>query len=79
MDSLLSSSPWNVDPGLLPVPWKQDLAEPPSRPLKLAFIFDDGIVKPQPPVERATRELAEKLKRAGHEGVYLPPKVYEPC
>lgn len=69
MDSLLSSDPWNVDPQLLPVPWRKELAEPPQRPLKLAFIFDDGMVKPQPPVQRAAREMAEKLRNAGHEGM----------
>jgi amidase len=67
METLLESQPWDVDPGLLPIPWRKELTVPPSRPLKLAFIFDDGLVRCQPPVERATRLLADKLKAAGHE------------
>ncbi|KAK7706765.1 hypothetical protein SLS57_009575 [Botryosphaeria dothidea] len=67
LDSYLSTSPWDVDPRIFPVPWRKELAEPPKAPLKLAFIFDDGVVKPQPPVARAIREVADKLKAAGHE------------
>lgn len=67
MDTLLSSEPWDLDPGLLPVPWRRELAEISQKPLKLAFIFDDGVVKPQPPVERAAREIYKKLENAGHE------------
>lgn len=68
MDSSLGASPWNADPRIFPIPWRKELAAPPQRPLKLAFIFDDGFVKPQPPVARAIREAADKLKAAGHEG-----------
>lgn len=68
MDSWLGTSPWNADPRIFPIPWRKELAAPPQRPLKLAFIFDDGFVKPQPPVARAIREAADKLKAAGHEG-----------
>jgi len=75
MQTLLSSEPWTVDPHLLPVPWRYELAQPPSRPLKLAFIYDDGVIKPQPPVERAARETAEKLKKAGHEGTLQTPRL----
>lgn len=67
-EALCNSEPWNIDPGLLPIPWRTNIATPPSRPLKLGFIFDDGITKCQPPIERITRELAAKLKDAGHEG-----------
>jgi amidase len=69
-ESLLDSQPWNVDPGLLPIPWSYEVAKKPKRRLKLAFIVDDGIIKPQPPVERITRKTAEKLRAAGHEGMF---------
>ncbi|KAL1636819.1 hypothetical protein SLS56_000912 [Neofusicoccum ribis] len=69
--------PWNVDPRLFPVPWRKELAELPKKPLKLAFIFDDGVVKPQPPVARAIREAAEKLKAAGHEVVEWDTSLHE--
>lgn len=71
METLSDSEPWNVDPQLYPIPWRHELAMPPRRPLKLAFVFDDGVVKPQPPVERVVRELAAKLKSASHKGIFL--------
>lgn len=37
--------------------------------LKLAVLWDDGMVRPTPPVRRALRETVEKLRRAGHEVV----------
>ncbi|PYH97800.1 amidase signature enzyme [Aspergillus ellipticus CBS 707.79] len=67
MQSLLDSDPWTVDPGCLPIPWRKELAEKPTRKLRLGIIYDDGVVKPQPPVARAMRETAEKLVDAGHE------------
>ncbi len=74
MQSLLDSSPWNLDPGCIPIPWRKDMAALPTKKLKLGIIYDDGIVRPQPPVMRAMRETAQKLKDAGHEGtvsIYL--------
>lgn len=67
-ESLLDSEPWNIDPGLLPIPWRRHMAEMPTRSLKLGFIFDDGITKCQPPIERLARGMAARLMAAGHEG-----------
>jgi Asp-tRNA(Asn)/Glu-tRNA(Gln) amidotransferase A subunit family amidase len=69
MDALLASEPWNRDPQLLPIPWRQELTIPPRRPLRLAFVHDDGVIKPQPPIERAVRETAANLAQAGHIGI----------
>jgi len=76
MESLSSSEPWNIDPQLCPIPWRHELAKPPQRPLKLAFIFDDGVIKPQPPVERVIHEVATKLKAAGHEVTEWDPSSH---
>ena len=70
MQSLLDSNPWNIDPGCIPIPWRKELAAKPTGKLRLGIVYDDGVVKPQPPIARAMREVAEKLKEAGHEGVY---------
>ncbi|KAJ5254159.1 hypothetical protein N7524_011339 [Penicillium chrysogenum] len=68
MESLLASSPWNVDPNVVPIPWRKELAIPPAnRKLRLGVVFDDGVVKPQPPVARAMRETVDALRAAGHE------------
>ena len=74
MENLLGSQPWNIDPGCIPIPWRKELATPPSRKLKLGFVFDDGMVRPQPPVARALRETASKLAAAGHEGMTMSSK-----
>jgi amidase len=72
MESLIDSEPWNHDYYTVPIPWRRYLAQIPDRPLKVAFLYDDGVVKPQPPVARALREVADRLRAAGHEGKYLP-------
>lgn len=72
MESMLDSQPWNIDPGCVPIPWRKELAAQPTRKLKLAFVFDDGVVRPQPPVARALRETAAKLAAAGHESTSRP-------
>lgn len=73
MASLSDSAPWDVDPGCIPIPWRRELASKPEegKKLKLGIVYDDGVVRPQPPVARAMREVAKKLVDAGHEGSYL--------
>lgn len=71
MESLIASSPWSLDPTAVPIPWRKELATPPAnRKLRLGVVFDDGVVKPQPPVARAMRETVDALRAAGHEGIY---------
>ncbi|KAL4890628.1 amidase signature domain-containing protein [Aspergillus ambiguus] len=67
MQSLLDKEPWEVDPGCIPIPWRKEMAAIPKRKLRLGIISDDGIVKPQPPVTRALRDVGRKLAEAGHE------------
>ena len=71
MEALMERKPWEIHPRLLPIPWRKEWAKKPEGKLKVAFIFDDGIVRPQPPVTRAVVSVAEKLKKAGHEGKHL--------
>ena len=40
---------------------------PPQRPLKLAYILDDGLILPQPPIQRAVNDTVNALRSAGHE------------
>lgn len=70
MESLLASNPWDIDPTAIPIPWRKELAAPPKdRKLRVGVVFDDGVVKPQPPVARAMRETVQALRAAGHEGM----------
>ena len=69
MDAYLSQSPWLTDPGILPIPWRREVVSEyasPNKKLRIAYILDDNIVKPQPPVTRAVKTTVERLEAAGH-------------
>ncbi|KAL2857734.1 amidase signature domain-containing protein [Aspergillus pseudoustus] len=64
--TIISQQPWRQDPKCLPIPWRPvEMKQKTS--LKIAILWNDGIVTPTPPVSRALRETVEKLKAAGHE------------
>lgn len=72
MKSYLSCQPWERDPAVLPIPWRENLVDEissGSKKLKIGYIVDDGAVLPQPPIQRAVLETVEKLRAAGHEVV----------
>ncbi|PYH41191.1 putative acetamidase [Aspergillus saccharolyticus JOP 1030-1] len=77
MHALLASEPWTLDPGCVPIPWRTELAAKPARKLRVGIIHDDGVVKPQPPIARAMREVEQKLKDAGHEVIPYPTTLHE--
>ncbi|KAJ4292734.1 hypothetical protein N0V90_009397 [Kalmusia sp. IMI 367209] len=62
--AVVDAQPWLVDPKVLPIPWRS--VEHKST-LKIAVLWNDGLVVPTPPVTRALKETVEKLKAAGHE------------
>lgn len=49
----------------MPFPWKEEDASK-GKKLKVAVLWDDGVVKPHPPVLRALNEVVEKLKAKGN-------------
>jgi amidase len=58
--TLIDAKPWLHDPALLPFPWKEeDFFQ--GRKIKVAVIWDDGVVKPHPPVTRALKQVVDKL------------------
>ncbi|KAL2855518.1 amidase signature domain-containing protein [Aspergillus pseudoustus] len=62
------SRPWDCDPRCPPLPWNGAVFEDiQSRRMVIGLILDDGVVKVHPPIERALRELVNKLEKAGHE------------
>lgn len=63
-----NSEPWEFDPKCAPLPWNETIfQEVQTRPLVIGLILEDGVVKVHPPIERALRDLAPKLKEQGHE------------
>jgi Asp-tRNA(Asn)/Glu-tRNA(Gln) amidotransferase A subunit family amidase len=62
--TLVDAKPWYKEPSLLPFPWKEENAFQ-GKKLKVAILWDDGVVKPHPPVTRALKSVVEKLKSTG--------------
>jgi amidase len=70
METIIGAKPWLRQPSLLPFPWKDEeelVVREGMGSLKVAVLWDDGVVKPHPPVLRALRTVVEGLK--GVEGV----------
>ncbi|KAI0348296.1 amidase [Trametopsis cervina] len=72
---MLEYNPWLVEPSLLEIPWKQDVADGLHTPKKLCFaiLWDDGVVLPHPPVLDALKRTKEALLKAGHQVVNWKP------
>lgn len=70
---VMDSNPWDQEPSLIEIPWRT-----PSMPekLKIAVMWDDGVVLPHPPVRRALEEAVQILKSHGHTIVDWDPKYH---
>lgn len=64
--------PWVADCTTFPLPWKK-VDKPKPESLTIAIMYDDGIVKPTPPIARALKTVAEKLQAAGVKVVTFEP------
>ncbi|MCJ1375386.1 hypothetical protein MMC20_006621 [Loxospora ochrophaea] len=66
MKTIIDTKPWLVEASLLPFEWKggekQLCKTSGKKKLKVGVLWNDGIVKPHPPVIRALKEITEKLK-----------------
>lgn len=64
--TIIDQKSWLKEPSLLPFPWRDNVSyltrSDGKKRLKVAVLWDDGIVKPHPSVVRALKEVAEKLK-----------------
>lgn len=77
MESYLSTSPWEKDQQLIPLPWRKQEPTVPEK-TTIAIYLDDGVVKPHPPNVRALKEATTKLKDAGFNVVIWDAhRVYE--
>ena len=79
--AVIDAGPWDQDPKCCPVPWRSEVFEAArSRPLVIAVMRDDGVVKPHPPISRVLEEVAKKLELAGHEIVsWTPGSLHQEC
>lgn len=62
MRTVLEQEPWEYETSVMPVPWRSDVK---LGGFTVGVMWDDGVVKPHPPVLRALRTAAEKLRAAG--------------
>ena len=72
--SILQAEPWRYCPNTFAKPWSQSDYELKSRgdgkKLCLGIMWDEGTVKPLPPVLRALEIAKKALEAAGHSGRY---------
>ena len=65
--TLIDAQPWHAEPTLFPFPWNSSTNFfPEGRKLKVAVMWDDGVVKVHPPVTRALEAVVERLKATGN-------------
>ncbi|KAK3081151.1 hypothetical protein LTS18_009735 [Coniosporium uncinatum] len=80
MQNVVNARPWNLDPNVTPLAWQEEVFnEVQTRPLTIGLLIDDGVVKVHPPIERALRDLTDKLRSAGHEIVSWDCSGHKEC
>jgi amidase len=60
MTLVLGTQPWKKDPFLVPVPWRQPWL---GEKIRVAIMWNDGVVVPHPPVTRALKEVKAALEK----------------
>ncbi|THZ76229.1 amidase [Aureobasidium pullulans] len=70
----LAKEPWDEEPSLIDIPWRNTTAADLPKRLRIGVMFNDGAVLPHPPITRALRHTVDKLRAAGHEIVEWNPQ-----
>ncbi|KAL2832439.1 amidase signature domain-containing protein [Aspergillus cavernicola] len=70
----LDQEPWEVETSLVPAPWKR---VEPTKDMTVAIMWDDGCVRPHPPVIRALKHAQEGLIAAGIKVVNWEPYKHD--
>lgn len=63
---VVNGKTWLKVPSVVPMEWRDISSYFPDRKLKVGVLWDDGVVKPHPPINRAMTDLVEKLKNNGN-------------
>ncbi|KAI8670258.1 Amidase [Fusarium keratoplasticum] len=74
--AVLDQAPWEVETSLVPLPWKNVGPFSPNQ-ITVGVIWDDGLVRPHPPVTRALHHAVTKLREAGVEVVDFEPYKHQ--
>lgn len=73
MTAVIGEKPWKLDPFTVRKPWSVDewnLCEHGGIGAQLCFaiMWDNGVVRPHPPLVRAMKMVKTALEAAGHKG-----------
>lgn len=63
MKSVIDLQPWNLDPTMIPLPWREVKLK--KEELVVAIMYEDGWARPAPPITRALKDAAAKLQKSG--------------
>ena len=78
LKSIISTEPWQRDPNVVPLPWREPIYNDTMRrattdgfangclSLKLGIYSSNGVVNPHPPIARGLKLVVDALKNAGH-------------
>lgn len=77
----LGSPAFAEDPTCIAMPWRETrfLQSSSKKLLTFAIMYSDGHVRPQSPVERALKMVAQSLRRANYEIVKWEPPSHAPA
>lgn len=68
LQALITARPWTLDPRCVPLPWDAATYEATlARTLTVGVLWDDGTVRPHPPITRVLQETVAQLRAAGHD------------
>lgn len=70
LKTLLDAEPWKIDPYVLRMPWREVESR---RDFVVGVMWDDGVVRPHPPVTRVLKESVETIQKAGIKVVEWKP------
>lgn len=81
MKSVIDQKPWLKDPLAIRKPWSEDeyqlVDHGNGKKLCFAILWDDGEVRPHPPIIRGLEETKKALLAAGHEVIDWKPLNHE--
>jgi amidase len=72
----LDANPWDYEPSLIDLPWRDVQVESLPKKLRIGVLWHDEEVMPHPPIQRALKDTVRKLIAAGHEVVPWNPRLH---
>jgi amidase len=61
MKIIIDAEPWLHEPAVILMTWNPTLEIYDDQPLRIAIMWNDGVVTPHPPITRALTETATRL------------------